>query len=353
MRLDTFRTLGRSGLRVSPLTLGAMTFGNPAWGTADEESLEIIDRYLEAGGNVIDTASIYTGGRSEELIGEYFARHAGRRDRVVLSTKFGGNLVPDDPNAGGNGRKAVLQALEGSLRRLRTDYVDLYWLHNWDPHTPLDETMSALDDLVRAGKVRYLGFSNVPSWAVARACTVAELRGSAGPIALQAEYSLLARSAEGGTFGVARSFGLGVTPWSPLANGVLSGKYSRARRFAEGSGRSAVAAPRLTEPTFALLDVLERIAGEHGASVAAVALAWVRRQPAVTTTLVGARTVEQLEANLASLEVELDVRHLDELDRLTAPTLEYPLTEHLVSVTPGFIQGDTTVNGVPGSAVRL
>jgi aryl-alcohol dehydrogenase-like predicted oxidoreductase len=353
MQLDAFRTLGPSGLRVSPLTLGAMTFGNPTWGTGDAESLEIVDRYLDAGGNVIDTANIYTGGRSEELLGVYFARHAGIRDRVVLSTKFGGNLIPDDPNAGGNGRKAIVQALDGSLRRLGTDYVDLYWLHNWDPHTPLAETMATLDDLVRAGKIRYVGLSNIPSWAVARACTVAELRGSAAPIALQAEYSLLARTAEGGTFGIARELGLGVTPWSPLANGVLSGKYTRARRSPAGSGRSSVAERQMTESTFALLDVLERIAGEVGGSVAATALAWVRLQPGVTTTLVGARTAAQLDANLASLEVELDAEQLAELDALTTPTLEYPLTEQLLGVGAGFIQGDTTVNGVPATAVHL
>jgi aryl-alcohol dehydrogenase-like predicted oxidoreductase len=353
MQLDAFRTLGRSGLRVSPLTLGAMTFGNPTWGTDDTESFAIVDRYLAAGGNVIDTANLYTSGRSETVLGTYFARHPGLRDRVVVSTKFGGNLVPDDPNAGGNGRKGIMQALEGSLRRLGTDYVDLYWLHNWDPHTPMDETMATLDDLVRAGKVRYVGISNVPSWAVARACTMAELRGTAAPIALQAEYSLLARSVEGGTLGVAKAFGLGVTPWSPLANGVLSGKYSRARPSAEGSGRSSVTGAHMTEATFALLDVLERIAGETGTSVAAVALAWVRQQPLVTTTLVGARTIGQLESNLASLSVELDAGQLAELDGLTTPTLEYPLTPLLLATGPGVIQGDTTVNGVTASAIRL
>jgi aryl-alcohol dehydrogenase-like predicted oxidoreductase len=349
MDLTDFRTLGPSGLRVSPLTLGAMTFGNPSWGTSDEESVRIVDRYLAAGGNAIDTASLYTSGRSEALIGAYLARHAGLRDRLVLSTKFGGNLVPDDPNAGGNGRKAILQALDGSLRRLGTDYVDLYWLHNWDPHTPLDETMSTLDDLVRAGKVRYLGLSNVPAWAVSRACAVAELRGRAAPIALQAEYSLLARTAEGGTFGAAREFGLGVTPWSPLAGGLLSGKYSRAQP-APATGRGT---PRLDEATFELLDALERIAGEAGGTVGSVALAWVRRQPLVTTTLVGARTLAQLDANLASLGVELTAEQSAELDALTTPVLEYPLTDHLRAVGPGFIQGDTTVNGVAGSAVRL
>jgi aryl-alcohol dehydrogenase-like predicted oxidoreductase len=353
MHLNDFRTLGASGLRVSPLTLGAMTFGNPAWGTGDEESLEILDRYLAAGGNTIDTANLYTSGRSEKLIGTYLERHPGLRDRLVLSTKFGGNLVQTDPNAGGNGRKAILQQLEGSLRRLGTDYVDLYWLHNWDPHTPLDETLSTLDDLVRDGKVRYIGLSNVPAWAVARACTVAELPGRTAPIALQAEYSLLARTAEGGTFGVAREFGLGVIPWSPLANGVLSGKYGRDKRSPESSGRGAIAEAHMNDRTFAVLDALERLADATGSSVAAVALAWVRQQPAVTTTLVGARTLDQLDDNLGSLGVELDAAHIDELAALTEPALEYPLTEQLRAVEAGFIQGDTNVNGVSGSAVHL
>src|SRR4051794_3544898 len=215
----------------------------------------------------------------------------------------------------------------------------------------MDETMATLDDLVRTGKGRYVGISNVPSWAVARACTMAELRGTAAPIALQAEYSLLARSAEGGTFGVAEAFGLGVTPWSPLANGVLSGKYSRERPSVEGSGRSSITGSHMTESTFALLDVIERMAGETGASVAAVALAWVRQQPLVTTTLVGARTLGQLESNLASLQVELDGEQLAELNGLTTPTLEYPLTPQLLAAGPGVIQGDTTVNGVTASAI--
>jgi aryl-alcohol dehydrogenase-like predicted oxidoreductase len=352
MDLTDFRTLGPSGLRVSPMTLGAMTFGNPTWGTSDEDSFAIIDRYLAAGGNVIDTASLYTSGRSEQVLGAFLAEHPGLRDRLVLSTKFGGNLSPDDPNAGGNGRKAIMSALDGSLRRLGTDYVDLYWLHNWDRHTPLDETMATLDDLVRTGKVRYVGLSNVPAWAVARACTVAELRGRAAPIALQAEYSLLARTAEGGTFGVAREFGLGVTPWSPLAGGLLSGKYSRDRPAAS-SGRTAAMESQVRETTFHVLDLLERIADETGGTVAAVALAWVRREPLVTTTLVGARTVDQLEANLASLAIDLTDEQHAELEALTTPALDYPLTPMLLETGPGVIQGDTTVNGVPAVAVRL
>ena len=352
MQLIDFRTLGPSGLRVSPLTLGAMTFGNPSWGTSDAESVSIIDRYLQAGGNVIDTANVYTGSRSESVIGEYLARRPGLRERLVLSTKFGGNLIADDPNAGGNGRKAILAALDASLRRLGTDYVDLYWVHGPDPHTPLQETMATLDDLVHAGRVRYVGLSNLPAWEVAQAATVARLRGSSGPIALQAEYSLLARTAEGGTFGVADEFGLGVMPWSPLAGGLLSGKYGRGRQ-APTAGRTAAMQDRVDEQALIVLDLLERIASELETTVAAVALAWVRGRRGVVSTLVGARTTEQLEANLVSLTIELAPGQRTALDAVTEPTLEYPLTDHLSATATGLVQGDTTVNGVTGTAVRL
>lgn len=345
MELTSYRTLGRSGLRVSPLALGAMTFDDGSWGSAPEESFTIIDRYLDAGGNFVDTANQYNGGASEDTLGAYFARTAGKRDRLVLATKFGGTLVADDPNAGGAGRKAIHAQLEGSLRRLRTDYVDVYWMHQWDRHTPIDETLSTLDDLVRAGKVRAIGLSNTPAWWIAQAVTTAAWRGWVNVAALQVEYSLLARSVEGEQFGAARAFGLGVTPWSPLASGVLSGKYSRQTTQVPGSGRGGYAAPMLTERTFALLDLLARIAGELGTTVAAVALAWVRQQREVTSVLVGARTLAQLDANLASIGVTLTDAQLAELDALTKPRLEYP-HPFLDEVGIGYQQGDTTINGV-------
>ncbi|MFD8984909.1 aldo/keto reductase, partial [Streptomyces sp. NPDC059564] len=273
------------------------------------------------------------------------------RDRVVLATKFGGTMNPADPNAGGAGRKAVLAQLDASLRRLGTDYVDVYWKHMWDRHTPLEETLSTLNDLVRAGKVRAIGLSNTPAWWVAQAATTARLRGWECVAALQVEYSLLARTAEGEQFGAARAFGLGITPWSPLASGVLSGKYSRTRTTDPDSGRTGYTAPMLTEDTFAVLDVLERIAHDLGTTVAAVALAWVRQQQPVTSVLVGARTLDQLENNLASAGVTLDPSQLAELSALTVPELNYPhpFTE---GVGIGFQQGDTTVNGVTSTAFR-
>lgn len=212
MNLTDFRTFGRTGLRVSPLTLGAMTFGDPSWGADAATSNAIIERYLEAGGNAIDTANGYTGGRSEEILGAYLAQHPGLRDRLVLATKFSGNMFPGDPNGGGAGRKAIMRQLDASLTRLRTDYVDLYWLHNFDRHTPIEETIETLQDLVRAGKIRYIGFSDTPAWAVSRMATISELRGWSAIAGIQVEYSLLERTVEGEQFGVARALGLGVTP---------------------------------------------------------------------------------------------------------------------------------------------
>ncbi|MFG2071306.1 aldo/keto reductase [Nonomuraea maritima] len=345
-RLDSFRTLGRTGLRVSPLALGGMTFGDAGFGSDDYTTCTILDSYLEAGGNLIDTANIYTGGRSEELIGSYFDLHPGLRDHVVISTKFAGTLFPNDPNGGGAGRKAIMRQAEESLRRLRTDYIDLYWLHNWDRHTPPEETMSALDDLVHQGKVRYIGLSDTPAWAVARMVSIAEFRGWANAAAIQVEYSLLQRTAEGELFGAARALGLGVMPWSPLASGVLTGKYTRRSAAAEGSGRAGSwVAPHLTEETFTLLDTMRRISDDHGVPVAAIALAWVRHQAEVTTIAIGARTTAQLAANLLSLEVNLTHRQLAELDALTRPKLNFP-ADFLARHAAATQQGATTVNGV-------
>ena len=228
MPLDQYVTLGRSGLRVSPLCLGAMTFGEDlGWGTSVEESQQIIDRYLELGGNFIDTANFYTRSHSEKIIGDHIGRHPARRDRLVIATKFSGNLYPGDPNGGGSGRKSLINACENSLRRLQTDYIDLYWLHIWDANTPIEETMAALDDLVRAGKVRYIGVSDTPAWKIVEANLLARFRGWSTFIGLQIEYSLLERTVEQDLVPMAGEFGLGITPWSPLKSGVLSGKYTR------------------------------------------------------------------------------------------------------------------------------
>jgi aryl-alcohol dehydrogenase-like predicted oxidoreductase len=344
MRLTDFRTLGRTGLRISPITLGTMTFGDPSWGADAETSYEILSRYLDAGGNVIDTANAYMGGEAERVIGTYLAKRPGLRDRLVIATKVALAMDPADPNNGGTGRKAILRHIDESLDRLGTDYVDIYWQHNWDRHTPVEETLSALDDVVRAGKARYIGLSDTPAWAVARMATLAEWRGWTSIAALQVEYNLLERTPEGEQLGAARALGLGVMPWSPLANGVLTGKYTRDDHSPAGSGRGVFVGRHLRESTFRLLDVLSRIAGDHGATVAAVSLAWLRQQPLVSSTIIGARTVAQLTANLASLDVTLSADELAELGGHTVPDLGFPFA-FLRDIGFPAQQGSTVING--------
>jgi len=344
MRLDTYRTLGHSGLRVSPVCLGTMTFGTEwGWGADEAGSGAILDRYLGAGGNFIDTANIYTKGHSEAILGDYFA-HRGGRDRVVLATKFCGSLYPGDPNAGGAGRKAIHQQLEQSLRRLKTDYVDLYWMHFEDPHTPIEETLRALDDLVRAGKVRYIGVSDSPAWKVAQGQGEARFRGWSPLIALQVEYSLSERTVEHDLMPMAEAMGLGVTPWSPLKGGLLSGKYGR-HKHPDGEGRHVPGVSRhLTEANFAIIDTLESVAAESGTGVAQVALAWVLARPGVASPILGVRTLAQLESNLQALEVRLSVDQTARLDAASAPTPIFP--HGFLQNTRHVMQGGTSVNGL-------
>lgn len=345
MALDHYVTLGRSGLRVSPLCLGAMTFGdNMGWGSSVEESQAILDRFIAAGGNFIDTANFYTKSHSEKIIGDHIGRHAAKRDRLVIATKFSGNLYPGDPNGGGSGRKSILDACNHSLRRLQTDYIDLYWLHNWDVNTPIDETMSALDDLVKAGKVRYIGVSDTPAWKVAQANVIASFRGWSQFIGLQIEYSLLERTVEQELVPMAQELGLGITPWSPLKFGALSGKYTRENAGNVKSDRSAFLASLLNEKLYALVDELAKIARARESTVARVALAWVRARPGVTSTIIGARRIDQLEDNLKSLELTLTPQEVAHLDSLTRPTLGFPAS--MQPIFPAIHNGGTRVNGV-------
>ncbi|HEV8550974.1 MAG TPA: aldo/keto reductase [Polyangiaceae bacterium] len=345
MALDHYVTLGRSGLRVSPLCLGAMTFGEDlGWGSSVEESQEIIDRYVAAGGNFIDTANFYTKSHSEKIIGDHVGRHGQKRDRLVIATKFSGNLYPGDPNGGGGGRKAIVSSCENSLRRLQTDYIDLYWLHIWDVHTPIEETLSALEDLVRSGKVRYIGVSDTPAWKIAQANTLAHFRGWSAFVGLQLEYSLLERSVEQELVPLALEFGLGITPWSPLKSGVLSGKYTRKNAAEQKLDRAAFMAHLLTESTYRLLDELEAIAKRRDTSVARVSLAWLRAQPGVTSTIIGARRVNQLEDNLKSLDVTLGADELAHLDALTKPVFGFP--QNMQAYAASILNGGTRINGV-------
>ena len=355
MPLDHYVTLGRSGLRVSPLCLGTMTFGEDlGWGSSIEESQRIIDRFIELGGNFIDTANFYTKSHSEKIIGDHVGRHAVRRDRLVIATKFSGNLYPGDPNGGGSSRKTIITSCEDSLRRLQTEYIDLYWLHNWDVHTPIEETMSALEDLVRAGKVRYIGVSDTPAWKIVEANMTAHLRGWAAFVGLQIEYSLLERSVEQELVPMALQFGLGITPWSPLKSGALSGKYTRATVGQVKADRGVFLESFLNnEKTFVLVDALEVIASAHDSTVARIALAWVQAQPGVSSTIIGARRLAQLEDNVQAIDVKLTAEELGHLDALTKPTFGFP--QSMQPVFPAIHNGGTTVNGIyaPTSAFGI
>jgi aryl-alcohol dehydrogenase-like predicted oxidoreductase len=344
MHLDHYITLGRSGLRVSPLCLGAMTFGEDlGWGSSVEESQAILDHFIERGGNFIDTANAYTRGHSEKIIGDHIGRHPSRRDRVVIATKFTANLYLGDPNGGGAGRKAIFAQCEQSLRRLQTDYIDLYWLHCWDKNTPIEETVHALHDLVTAGKVRYVGVSDTPAWKVAQAHGLAGFRGWAQFIALQIEHSLLERTVEGELIPMARELGLGVTPWAPLKAGALSGKYTRENAGKHQADRGAWVLSALTDKAYDIVDKLIEIAKDLETTPARVALAWVVARPGVTSTIIGARTLAQLDDNLTSLEVELSPAQVAALDALSAPALNFPAG--FLRMANVFMNGGATVNG--------
>jgi aryl-alcohol dehydrogenase-like predicted oxidoreductase len=344
--LSDYITLGRSGLRVSPLCLGTMTFGGDwGWGSSVETACDIMDAFEEAGGNFIDTANIYTKGHSEKIIGNHLGRHASRRHRWVIATKFMGNIHPGDPNRGGAGRKNILSSVEDSLRRLQTDFIDLLWMHWHDRHTPIEETMRTLDDLVRAGKVRHIGFSDTPAWRVTQAQLIAQFRGWTPLIALQVEYSLLERTVEGELLPMARELGLGVTPWSPLKGGVLSGKYARdAKPGTDEAGRGDWVTAHLHDRTFDVLDVLRDVAARVDSTPARVALAWVTSRAGVASPIIGARTMSQLRENLECLGVKLGEAELNELDEATKPSLNFP--HDFLTFAAGVSQGGTTVNGV-------
>jgi aryl-alcohol dehydrogenase-like predicted oxidoreductase len=346
MPLDHYVTLGRSGLRVSPFCLGTMTFGEDlGWGSSVKDSEVILDRYIELGGNFIDTANFYTKGHSEKIIGDHLSHDREKRDRMVLATKFSGNLYVGDPNGGGSNRKSIVAACEQSLRRLRTDYIDLYWLHNWDALTPIEETMAALHDLVQAGKVRYIAVSDTPAWKVAQAQLIAQFRGWSPFIGLQVEYSLLERTIEGELVPMAQELGLGMTPWSPLKGGLLSGKYTRKNGATVNPGGRQWIASLLDERSYAVIDELERIAKELDTTVARVALAWVQARPGVTSTIIGARTLAQLDDNLKALEVKLTPEQTAALDALSKPKLNWPAD--LLELTRALHAGGTTINGRP------
>ena len=283
-------------------------------------------------------------GHSEKIIGDFFQQRKGRRDRTVIATKFFCNFFAGDPNGGGASRKTILAQCDESLRRLQTDYIDLYYLHNWDRFTPVEETMSALDDLVKSGKVRYLGFSDAPAWKVAEAQLIARFRGWAPLIALQIEYSLMQRTVEGELVPMAGELGLGVLPWSPLKMGALSGKYTRTNGE-KMQGRRGTFVGDLNEQQYDIIDAAQRVATQLGTDLPTVALAWVQSRPGVTSTILGARTLQHLEANLKALDLKLSAEQIAALDAASKPTLNFP-AEFNATYSPNFAHAGATVNGV-------
>lgn len=313
-----YKLLGRSGLRVSELALGTMTFGEEwGWGASREESKQVFDTYVEAGGNFIDTANRYTEGTSEKLVGEFIAHD---REKFVLATKYTLQMRMGDPNFSGNHRKNMMQAIEASLKRLKTDYIDLYWVHAWDFTTPVDEVMRGLDDLVSQGKVLYVGVSDTPAWVVSMANTMAELRGWSRFVGLQIEYSLVQRSAERDLLPMARHLDLAVTPWGILGAGLLTGKYNQ---DAKAAGRLTTRG-MMNESLLGIAREVGVMAEEIGCSPSQLAIAWLRAQSGVIIPLLGARTLAQLQDNLGALQVTLTPEQLAHLDEVSKIELGFP-----------------------------
>jgi aryl-alcohol dehydrogenase-like predicted oxidoreductase len=333
-----------------------MTFGEdygsagPGFGASVTDSEAMLSHYLEQGGNFIDTANGYTRGHSEKIVGDFFRESQGKHDRAVIATKFFMNLFAGDPNGGGAGRKAMVAQCEESLRRLQTDYIDLYYIHNWDRFTPIEETMSALDDLVKSGKVRYVGISDAPAWKVAQAQVMAHFRGWNPLIALQIEYSLMERTVEGEMVPMAEELGLGVLPWGPLKSGKLTGKYTRANGE-KMQGLRGARGGDLTEKQYDIVDVVGKVAAECDTDSSTVALAWLTARPGVSSTIIGVRTLAQLEANLKALDLSLTPEQIASLDNVSKPVLNFPAD--FLTHSPSYSHAGATVNGVPSQLTFL
>ena len=334
-----YRLLGNSGLRVSEAALGTMTFGDAwGWGSAKDEARTVYETFREAGGNFIDTANLYTNGTSESFLGEFMQGH---RQSVVLGTKYSNAAPGTDPNAAGNQRKNMMQAVEASLKRLRTDYVDLYWVHAWDQITPVEEVMRGLDDLVRAGKVLYVGISDAPAWWIAQANTLAHLRGWSPFIGLQIEYSLIERTVERELIPMAKALNVGVTAWSPLASGVLTGKYHGHGSSEPGRMSSDMMKEFMPEQqrTGGIVAAVKTVSDETGRGMAQVALAWLRYRAVPVIPIIGARKLSQLQDNLASFELTLSQDQLDTLDDASRIELGFPYNLYAKELLRAFAYG--------------
>ncbi len=361
MSLNTYYTLGCSGLRVSRLALGAMTFGTEwGWGADEESARQLFNTYVDAGGNFVDTADLYTGGTSESWLGKFIADR-NLRDRMVIATKFTYNAEPGNPNAGGNGRKNILRAVDGSLKRLGTDYIDLYILHTWDTITPAEEVMRTMDDLVRSGKVRHVGLSDTPAWYAARALTLAEWRGYEPLSTLQLEYSLVERNIEREFIPLGVELGMGIMVWSPLASGLLSGKYKPSEGGNTGEGRletmkgssnpgfqkfSDDSENPLRERNWQIVAELEKVAQELGRSMAQVAVNWTVNRPGIASVIIGATKLSQLEDNLKALEFEIPAQLTNRLETISRPEAQFPYS-FFGSEIQGMIHGGVAVGSKP------
>jgi aryl-alcohol dehydrogenase-like predicted oxidoreductase len=337
-QLDHYRLLGRSGLRVSPLALGTMNFGvEQGWGCDEREAGQIFNHFVDSGGNSIDTANFYADGGSERLLGKLLD---GRREQLVIATKYSLSMRRGDPNASGNHRKNMVQSVESSLRRLQTDYIDLLYLHVWEARTPVEEILRAFDDLVRAGKILYVGLSDTPAWQASRMQAIAELRGWSPFIALQVPYNLTERTVERELLPMALEMGLGVLPWSPLAGGVLSGKYA-ASDLKPDAGQSLprhkinIATGRLSGRNLEIAAAASAVARQLGLTTAQVALAWTLQHPAVVSPIIGARTVAQLKENLACLQVVFNAEQLAQLNAASCIELGFPHTMYASNAMAG------------------
>jgi aryl-alcohol dehydrogenase-like predicted oxidoreductase len=334
-----YRLLGNSGLRVSEAALGTMTFGEEwGWGAGKEEARKVYDAFRDAGGNFIDTANLYTNGTSESYLGEFMEGH---RQSVVMATKYTNAAPGNDPNAGGNQRKNMMQSVEASLKRLKTDYIDLYWVHIWDQITPVEEVMRGLDDLVRQGKVLYVGISDAPAWWVAQANTLAHLRGWSAFVGLQIEYSLIERTVERELIPVAKALNIGVTAWSPLAGGVLSGKYHGHGSAEQGRMSSDMMKAFAPEPERAdrVVRAVKAIADAVDRSMAQVALAWLRYRPVPVIPIIGARKLSQLKDNLASFDLTLTAEQVKALDEASQIDLGFPSNMYAKDLVRTFAYG--------------
>jgi aryl-alcohol dehydrogenase-like predicted oxidoreductase len=319
-----YRLLGNSGLRVSEFALGTMTFGDDwGWGAPKDESLKVYNAFRDSGGNFVDTANIYTNGTSELFLGEFMKGH---RESVVLATKYTNAAAGKDPNAAGNHRKNMMQSVEASLKRLQTDYIDLYWVHIWDQITPVEEVMRGLDDLVHQGKVLYIGISDAPAWWIAQANTLASFRGWSSFVGLQIEYSLVERTVERELIPMTKALNLGITAWSPLSNGVLTGKYhghgsaESARMSGDAMKQFLPEEPRTTR----IVAAVKRVADQVGRSMAQVALSWLRSRPVPVIPVIGARKLSQLQDNLASFDLSLSTARMKALDEASQVELGFP-----------------------------